>query len=160
VKARLLLNAGDNVGAVALLEIALKKDETHPKLLEEIGRIYKKEGNLEKAARYFEKGRKVAPVDGNWLRELIDIYLKEKDSPRLIDVLSEQVANDADDLKSRLQLANLLLEAKEFAKAEAIAWDALLIDVTNPEAQQAMLSALEGQNKVELLEKFKTRFQK
>ncbi len=160
VKARLLLNGGDSAGAIELIEGALKKDETDPKLLEELGRIYKKEGTLEKAATIFEKGRKVAPVDGNWLRELIEIYEKQKDTTRLIDVIGEQVANDADDLKSRLRLANLLLDAKDFAKAETIAWDALLIDVTDKNAQKAMLDALEGQKKTELMEKLKARFEK
>ena len=78
---------------------------------------------------------------------MIEIYTKAEDADKLIDVLKEQVGNDPDDLKSRIKLAKLLSGAKKFAEAEEVARDAIRIDVTDAEAQKALLEALDGQKK-------------
>jgi Flp pilus assembly protein TadD len=68
------------------------------------------------------------------------------------------VGNDPDDLKSRHALAKLLLDTKKFAEAEQVARDAVRIDVTDADAQKALLEALVGQNKGAEADTLRKRF--
>jgi thioredoxin-like negative regulator of GroEL len=68
------------------------------------------------------------------------------------------VGNDPDDLKSRIKLAQLLNGSKKYAEAEEIARDAVRIDVTDGEAQKALLEALDGQKKPDEADKLRKRF--
>jgi tetratricopeptide (TPR) repeat protein len=158
VKARLLSAAGDDDAAKQVLEAALKANPDDPKLILTLGRLAIEAKEWNRAAELFEKGRKIAPVDGDWLTVLIEIYTKTEDAEKLGDVLKEQVGNDPDDLKSRVKFAKLLCNGKKFAEAEPIARDAIRIDVTDKDAQQVLLEALEGQKKDAEVEAMKKRF--
>jgi cellulose synthase operon protein C len=158
VKARLLSAGGDDDGAREVIEAAAKANPEDPKLLLALGRMALEAKDWMKAAEQFEKGRKIAPVDGDWLPLLIEIYTKVENAEKLADALTEQVGNDPDDLKSRIKLAQLLSGSKKFAEAEVIARDAIRIDVTNAEAQKALVESLEGQQKDAEVEMLKKRF--
>jgi tetratricopeptide (TPR) repeat protein len=158
VKARLLTQAGDEEGSRSAIEAAVKANPDEPRLLAALGRMAMEAKDYTKAAEILERGRKIAPVDGDWLTLLIEIYTKVEDADKLLDVLKEQVGNDPDDLKSRIKLAGLLTAAKRFVEAEEAARDATRIDVTDKEAQKALLDALEGQNKGKEVEELKKRF--
>ncbi|HJZ92409.1 MAG TPA: tetratricopeptide repeat protein [Gemmataceae bacterium] len=158
VKFRLLTNAGDEEGARAALEEASKANPDDPRLILALGRVAMEAKDWAQAAEQLERGRKVAPIDGDWLAPLIEIYTKTEDAEKLTDVLREQVGNDPDDLKSRIKLAQLLSAAKKYGEAEQVARDALRIDVTDAAAQKALLEALEGQDKGEEAEKLRKRF--
>ncbi len=158
VKARLLAAGGDEEASRAVIEIAAKANPDDPKLTLALGRLAMEAKDLTKAADLFEKGRTVAPLDGDWLQLLIEIYTKLEDADKLTDVLKEQVGNDPDDLKSRLTLAKLYTASKKFVEAEEVARDAMRIDVTDVDAQKALLAALEGQNKSDEVERLKKRF--
>lgn len=158
VKARLLEAAGDEDGARLLIESASKANPDDPKLLLQIGRLALAGKDFARAAEVFEKGRKSSPLDGDWLPLLIQVYTKTEESEKLVDVLTEQVGNDPDDLGSRIKLARLLIDTKKFAEAEKIAWDATRVDVTNEEAQAVLLDALKGMGKNDVAERLKNRF--
>jgi cellulose synthase operon protein C len=158
VKARLLTAAGDEDGSKGAIEAAVKANPDDPRLLAALGRMAMETKDWMQAAEILERGRKLAPVDGDWLPLLIEVYTTVEDGEKLTDVLKEQVGNDPDDLKSRIKLATLLCRAKKFGEAEEVARDATRIDVTDAEAQKALLEALEGQNKTKEAEELKKRF--
>jgi tetratricopeptide (TPR) repeat protein len=160
VKARLLSSAGDEDAARHVVEAAMKTNPDDPRLLLAVGRMAMEAKDWQKAAEVFEKGRKSSPVDGDWLPVLIEIYTKTENTDKLVDVLKEQVGNDPDDLKSRIRLATLLSASKKFIEAEPVARDAMQIDATDPEAQKALLEALEGQKKEAEVALLKQRFAK
>jgi tetratricopeptide (TPR) repeat protein len=149
VKARLLAAAGDEDGSKQLIDAAVKANPDDPKLMIALGRMSMEAKDWGKAAELFERGRKVAPLDGDWLPMLIEIYTSLEEAEKLTDVLKEQVGNDPDDLKSRIKLAKLLSGAKKFVDAEVVARDAVRIDVTDPEAQKVLLEALDGLKKMD-----------
>jgi tetratricopeptide (TPR) repeat protein len=158
VKARLLTQAGDEAGSKAAIEAASKANPDDPRLLAALGRMAMESKDWTQAAEILERGRKLAPVDGDWLPLLIEIYTKTEDAEKLIDVLQEQVGNDPDDLKSRVKLAKLLCASKKFAEAEEVARDATRIDVTDKGAQDVLIEALEGAKKTKEVEELKKRF--
>jgi tetratricopeptide (TPR) repeat protein len=158
VKARLLALAGDDAESRAVMEAAQKANPDDYRLVLALGRMAMEAKDWSKAAELFEKGRKSAPLDADWLPMLIEIYTALEDNDKLADVLREQVGNDPDDLKNRQSLAKLLNETKKFAEAEEVARDAIRIDVTDAEAQKLLLAALEGQNKSEEADALRKRF--
>ncbi|MEI5579300.1 hypothetical protein, partial [Streptomyces brasiliscabiei] len=66
--------------------------------------------------------------------------------------------NDPDDLKSRVKLAKLLTAAKKYDDAEAVARDAIRIDVTDAAAQKILLEALKGAKKTDEADALRKRF--
>jgi uncharacterized protein HemY len=158
VKARLLSLAGDEEGSREVIEAAVRANPDDSRLTLTLGRLAMEAKDWAKAAEQFEKGRKTAPLDADWLPHLIEIYTKTEDVEKLTDVLREEVGHDPDDLKSRVQLAKLLVGAKRFPEAEEVARDAIRIDVTDGDAQKALLEALDGQNKAEEAQTLRKRF--
>jgi predicted Zn-dependent protease len=160
VKARLLARGGDDDGATALLEKALKAKPDDVRLIATVGKLYVEKKEWEKAAELFEKGRKIAPYDADWLEQLAKIYKETKDTAKLNSVLGELVSQDPDELDGRVRLAKSTLEAGDFAKAEAFARDALMIDVSNADAKDALVEALKKQKKDAEAEKIEKRYAK
>ncbi|HKB03487.1 MAG TPA: tetratricopeptide repeat protein [Gemmataceae bacterium] len=158
VKARLLSLAGDEDGSREVIEAAARANPDDSRMTLALGRLAMEAKDWTKAAEQFEKGRKTAPLEGDWLPHLIEIYTKVEDTEKLTDVLREQVGNDPDDLKNRIQLAKLLVGARKHAEAEEVARDAIRIDVTDGDAQKALLEALDGQNKDEEAKALRKRF--
>ena len=90
---------------------------------------------------------------------LDEIYTQVKDRDKRISVLRETAGNDPDDLKARLALAELLLDAKQPAEAEIAARDALQIDVLSEQGRKLLLQALTDQKKDAEAEKVRKRFE-
>ncbi len=160
VKARLLARGGDDDAATALLEKALKAKPDDVRLIATVGKLYVERKEWEKAAELFEKGRKIAPYDADWLEQLAKIYKETKDTAKLNSVLGELVSQDPDELDGRVRLAKSSLEAGEFAKAEAFARDALMIDVSNADAKDALIESLKKQKKDAEADKIEKRYAK
>ena len=158
VKARLLAAAGDDDEARQVMAAAVRANPDDFRLVLALGRMAAEAKDWARAAEQFEKGRKAAPLDSEWLPMLIAVYTESGEKDKLADVLREQVGNDPDDLKSRQALATLLLETKKYAEAEQVARDAIRIDVTDADAQKALLDALEGQNKADEAKALRERF--
>jgi tetratricopeptide (TPR) repeat protein len=160
VKARLLRNGGDDEGALGVLEAALKAKPNDPKLLIAIGRVYLERKEFAEAAKVFEKGRQVAPLEADWLEQLIKLYKELKETEKLNAALAEMISYDPDELDGRVRLAKWNLEAGKFAVAEEFARDALLIDVAHTDAKDILIEALRKQNKNTEADKIEKRYAK
>ena len=110
------------------------------------------------AAAVLEHGRKVCPLDGDWLEQLARLYKMTEETDKLLGVLQELVIQDPDELDGRVRLARVSLEAGKPADAERFAKDALHIDVNNEDARKALIEALKGQSKTAEVEKLLKRF--
>ncbi|MCU0704058.1 MAG: tetratricopeptide repeat protein [Fimbriiglobus sp.] len=160
VKARLFLRGGDDDAANEVLEKAQKARPDDVRLMALVGRLHVEKKEYEKAAELFEKGRKLAPLDSDWLEQLAKIYKETKDTTKLNSVLAELVAQDPDELDGRVRLAQSSLELGNFARAEAFARDALMIDVSNADAKNALIEALKKQKKDAEAAKIEKRYAK
>jgi tetratricopeptide (TPR) repeat protein len=147
VKARLLLQGGDQAGARELLEAALDRDNPEPKVLRELGKMHYEAGEFAKAAEMFELGRKAEPNDADWLLNLARVYAQSGEKDKQIAVLKDLVPTDADDLEHRKRLARLCEEAGRHAEAERYAREALEIDIRDGEVRETLLKALAAQKK-------------
>lgn len=156
IRSRLLQLAGDTEGAIETLNAALEEDGDNPRLLLALGRVELESKNIERAAEVFERGRKVAPLDGDWLEQLARIYDAAEQSEKLVSVLEEIAAHDPDDLASRIRLAGLLLKAGDAKQALTFARQAIQIDVNSDEARQVLLECLKktGGNADEMQRRF------
>jgi cytochrome c-type biogenesis protein CcmH/NrfG len=160
VKAKLLKRGGEDDEAKAVLEKALKAKPEDPRLLATVGRLHLEQKEYKEAAELFEKGRKVAPDAADWLEQLARIYKETKEGDKLAAVLGELVAQDPDELDGRVRLAKSNLELGRFAEAEAFARDALMIDVANADAKDALVEALRKQKKDAEADKIEKRYAK
>lgn len=158
LKARLLVRAGDEDGAKELLESALKESPEDVRLINLVAKFHLDAEQYDKAAELLEKGRTLAPLDGDWNEQLVRLYTATKDSAKLVAVLKEIVSRDPDELAGRVKLAKAALEAKQFKDAEAFARDALMIDVASEDARNALVDALTAQGKDAEVEKLKKKF--
>src|SRR5262249_54503317 len=70
VKARLLVQAGDEDEARKLLESALNREQPEPKVLQALGKLYFEAKEFAKAAEIYELARKAQPYESKWLTEL------------------------------------------------------------------------------------------
>ena len=147
VKARLLSRAGDDPAAREVVAAAQAANPDDSKLLRELGRLAVEEKDYPAATKLYEHGRKVAPLDGDWLEQLARLYRLTEETDKLASVLEELVGHDPDELDGRIRLARAKLTAGKPADAERFALDALRIDVTSKEAREAMVEALRAQGK-------------
>lgn len=158
VKARLLAAAGETDGAQGVLEAALAAYPDEPKLLLAAARLATDAKEYKAAAKHLEHGRKVAPLDGDWLEQLARVYKATEETDKLISVLKELIAQDPDELDGRVRLARVSLEANKPEEAEKFARDALHIDVGSEDARKALLEALKAQGKTAEIETLQKRF--
>jgi tetratricopeptide (TPR) repeat protein len=158
VKARLLDRDKDPAAARAVLEEAAKENPDDPRVLIALGRQLIAAEELEAAAAAFERGRRAAPHDADWLPELARLYNTLDRTAELTGVLAELAARDPDDRPVRVKLARLLL-ADQPAEAERIAWEALRLDLRDPEARAVLLDALKARGKDAEAAKVAKRFE-
>lgn len=158
VKARLLKLADDEVSARKLIEAAVAAKPDEARLRSVLARMCLESKEFVAAAEQYEHCRKVAPIDGNWLDHLEEIYMKLDDKEKLLSVLKEKVVNSADDLQARLKVAEMLLDAKKPSEAEPYALDALQIDVLDAKARKLLIQALKEQKKDAEVEKIEKRY--
>jgi tetratricopeptide (TPR) repeat protein len=160
VKAKLLLQGGDQDDAQALLEAAVDRASPEPKVVLELGKIYYEAGELVKAEEMFELGRKAEPYDSQWLQELARVYAQTGEKQKQIAVLKDLVPTDADDLEHRKRLARMLLDEGKFAEAEHYARESLEIDIRDAEVRETLYQALAGQKKEAEADRLKKMLEK
>lgn len=158
VKARLMKADGDDVAARKLIEAAVEAKGDDSRLRAYLARMCLESKEFAAAAEHFEHCRRLAPLDGEWLEFLEEIYVKIDDKDKLISVLKEKIANNADDIKARIKLAEMLLDAKKPAEAEPFALEAIQIDVLSMEARKLLVQALKEQKKDAEAEKIEKRY--
>ena len=123
------------------------------------GKLYLDLKDTDKAAATFEKGRKAAPGDADWLDALAKVYgIANKPDP-LAPVLAEQILASPDDLALHIRLAKLYTNAGKHADAERVARAALYIDLMNVEAKGLLLTALAAQKKDKEVEAIRKRYE-
>jgi tetratricopeptide (TPR) repeat protein len=159
VQARLLARDKDDKGALEVLETARKENPDDPRVLLALGRAYIEAKDLAKAADAYERGRKVAPLDYDWLTELARIYNTLDRPDELISVLVEMAARDPQDLAARVKLAGLYFKKGRHADAERYAHEAIFVDVMNIDARDILIDALKAQKKDAEAEKIAKRFE-
>jgi len=147
VKARLLIDAGDDDQARTLLESALNLQSPDPKVLLALGKMYYESRDFGKAANLYERAHHFQPHEAKWLSELLRVYAQAGNKEKQIDVLKKLVPTDADDLDMRKRLGRMLLEVQKYAEAERYAKEALEIDVRDVEARELLLKSLTAQKK-------------
>jgi tetratricopeptide (TPR) repeat protein len=147
VKAKLLLDAGDDEQARSLLEQAVDPRHPEPKVLQLLGKIYYESREFKKAAEMFELGNKSQPYENHWLMELSRALGAAGEMKRQVEVLERLVRTDADEYQQRKRLAQMLLGARRFPEAEKYAREALEVDVRDAEARDMLEQALLAQNK-------------
>lgn len=147
VKARILTREKDNAGAKELLTAALAASPDDYRLLLALGKLHIAAKDWKAAAKVFEHGRKVAPLDGNWLEQLTQIYGETMQDSELLGVLTELANQDPDALPVRLKLAKTHQAAKRLTEAEHWAREVLFIDVKHEEGKTLLLEVLRAQDK-------------
>ncbi len=158
VQARILIRGGEVEEATKLLETALKAKPDDYRLLQLVGRLYIEQMQFKEAAVLFEQGQKLHPLQGDWLEQLARIYAETKEVEKLIPTLATIVSQDPDDLPSRLKLAKLYFDAKNYAEASKIAEDALRIDVNQAEALEMYIDCLKNLEQDDLATKVLSRY--
>ncbi|MCI0377912.1 MAG: tetratricopeptide repeat protein [Gemmataceae bacterium] len=159
VKARLLNDSGDSDLALELLEAAAREpDCDDTKLLKFLGNIQFENKKFSQAAETLERCRKLDPDDPSWLRQLAKIYDQAGETQKLVSILKDEAALDPDDLSLRKKLVQNL--KGNHAEVEKYARQGLEIDVLDPVCQEAILEALEAQNKEKELQEMKKLLEK
>jgi tetratricopeptide (TPR) repeat protein len=129
VKARLLVTIGDDDAALDVLKPALDEKKPNERVIDLLGELQMKAGNLAEAERLYEIARKDDPYHSKWISSLARVHLRQKDETKLLKDLEHLAANDADDLDVRRTLAERYLAKGQPEQAEKWAMDCLHIDV-------------------------------
>jgi len=141
-KARLLVTIGDEDAARALLEPALDPARPNERVIDLLGTLQMKAGNLAEAERVYELGRRDDPYQTRWVANLARVHLRQKDQAKFLADLATIADNDADDLEVRKALAEKNLAAGSADQAARWAGECLLIDVYDPETHALLGDAL------------------
>jgi cellulose synthase operon protein C len=155
VKARLLLDAGDEEPARALLEKALDRKNPNAKVVQILGKLYYEAKAFDKAADLYEIEHAAEPTETKWLIELGRAYTQLGNRDKLLGVLEQLTLADPDDIAQRKKLAGMFLEDKRMPQAERYAREALEIDVRDKTARTILEKALTEQKKTAELEELK-----
>jgi predicted Zn-dependent protease len=147
VVARLVLTAGEQDRAIAMLEKCLDREAPQENVLALLARLKSDSDEPAAAEELYRLGAKKFPQDVQWLQALARLYLKSNEDKKLFDVLARLADRDADDLPMRKKLAQLALRAKNFAAAAHWATQALYIDVKDVETHRMLGEALVGEKK-------------
>lgn len=147
VLARLAKLAGDKDEQKKLLEDALDRANPDVRVLRELGQLHYDAMNWARAVELFKLGRTAEPFDTSWDEQLARVYAQTNEKKELIGVLRKLVESDADDIDRRKRLARLLDESSDFPGAEKAARQVLEINVTDKDAREILLRALEKQNR-------------
>ncbi|GAC1466771.1 MAG: hypothetical protein NVSMB9_07670 [Isosphaeraceae bacterium] len=142
VKARLLVTIGDDDAALALLKPAFDPEKPNERVIDLLGSLQMKAGNLDEAERLYDLAHRDDPGQTKWVANLARIHLRKKDNARFLDDLAILAANDADDLDVRKALAEKHLAAGAAAEAEKWATECLYINVYDPECHVLLADAL------------------
>ncbi len=113
VLARLARLSGDDDAATELLRPALDQEPTDADALALLAELLTAAEDGAGAQRCYERGLKVFPADDRWLKGLARIYLSKQDNAKLLPILTQLAAKDADNLTLRKKLAQLTLAAND-----------------------------------------------
>lgn len=142
--ARLDAREGRTQEAIGLLEKCLDPDKPEPKALNLLASLKLKKEDYAEAARLYQLGARLQPHDLRWLRALALVYARTKDQGRLAEVFEKIASGDPDHLVSRVELARMALQRRNYEDAVRWANQALQIDVTEASLHQLLAESLAG----------------
>src|SRR5262249_15080282 len=87
VKARLLIDAGEDDQARSLLESALNLQSPDPKVLLALGKMYYESRDFGKAVNLYERAQAFQPHEAKWLSELLRVHTQAGNKDKQIEVL-------------------------------------------------------------------------
>jgi len=159
VLARLKQREKDRVGAIAILEDALKEHPQDARLLRALSRLLLQEQRPERAIEVLEQLRQLRLSDEEALEALAELYERLERPRDQIAVLAELAQVRPDDLAVRKQLARLCHRLREWKQAAQWAEAALWIDVGDAEAKELLLGALEALGQQAEIQRVTARYQ-
>jgi len=138
VLARVWLVIGENEQAYEALTASLDKQHPNSRALHLLAGLELKLEHYDEAARLYELGTKQFPNDPLWAKSLVRLYLKSGEKTKLVPLLSKLAESDADDLVMRKKLAQLAVDAHDYAAARRWSQDALHIDVLDVDSHRTL----------------------
>jgi tetratricopeptide (TPR) repeat protein len=159
VLARLKEKDKDRIGAITLLETALKKYPQDVRLLRALSRLLVLERRLQRAIEVLEHLRTLRLADDEILETLAELYAQQMRPREQIAVLTELAQMRPDDLTVRKQLAHLYHQLQDPKQTAHWAEAALWIDVLDVQAKDLLLQALEAMGQKEEIQRLSRRYQ-
>jgi len=129
VKAQLLVTIGEDDTALAVLEPALDPKQPNERVIDLLGELKMKAGQLDEAESLYELARKDDPFRTKWISWLARIHLRQKKTAQFLSDLAMIASFDADNLDVRKALAERHLAAGDAAAAARWAGECLYINV-------------------------------
>lgn len=145
VLARLLMRAGDVKQAVKVLNDSLDRAAPNARHLALLAGLKLKAEDYSAAAELYELGKKLEPGNIQWTQSLARVYLKMGDDAKLMVPLAALAEHDFDDAVTRKKLAQLALNAKDFAAAKRWATEVSHIEAKDLDAYLLIAKAAAGQ---------------
>jgi Tfp pilus assembly protein PilF len=160
VKAQLLVTIGDNDAALAILEPALDPEHPNERVIDLLGELKMKAGQLDEAEALYELARKDDPIRTKWISWLARIHLRQKKTAQFLKDLAMIAAFDADNLDVRKALAERHLATGDAAAAEKWANECLYINVYDPAIHVLLADAqAAGKKFAPAIEEYQTALQ-
>ncbi len=131
VLAKMEFTIGKEKEALAMLEPIVDSAKPNPDVIDLLAAIRMKQKEYSKAAELYQMLSKADPLNQKWQEGLARVYLIDKQTQKLSPILKSIAHLDADNISVRQKLAELSLEAKEYAEASKWAYEALYIDVSD-----------------------------
>jgi tetratricopeptide (TPR) repeat protein len=157
VKAQLLVTIGEDAAALAILEPALDPKQPNEKVIDLLGELKMKAGQLEEAESLYEIARKDDPFRTKWISWLARIHLRQKKTAQFLSDLAMIAAFDADNLDVRKALAERHLASGDAGAAAKWAEECLHINVYDPAVHVLLADAnAAGKKYAEAIEEYET----
>jgi tetratricopeptide (TPR) repeat protein len=157
VKAQLLVTIGEDDTALAILEPALDPKQPSEKVIDLLGELKMKAGQLDEAESLYEIARKDDPFRTKWISWLARIHLRQKKTAQFLSDLAMIASFDADNLDVRKALAERHLAAGDAAAAARWAEDCLHITVYDPAVHVLLADAqAAGKKYADAIEEYQT----
>lgn len=144
VLARVYLVIGDQDRAIELLERGFNRQQPHRDIVYLLALLRMQQKEYPEATEFFELGSRIEPYNPLWLKGLTRIYLLSNQEEKLLESLKQLAQLDADDFKIRKKLAQLHLQREEYELALHWGYEALYVDVLDPEVHQWIAQAAEA----------------
>jgi tetratricopeptide (TPR) repeat protein len=142
VVARTRLFEGNASGAKEALRAAFDPHSPDPEALALLVDLTLNEKDYAAAETLLTLGAARFPAAANWQAGLAAVYRGTGRTEKLAATLERQAGRDADDFKTRMELADLAAQAGKFGAAARWSDEALQIDVTDAGAHAALAKAL------------------
>jgi predicted Zn-dependent protease len=157
VKAQLLVTIGDNDAALEVLEPALDPKKPNERVIDLLGELKMKAGQLDDAEKLYEIAHHDDPFRITWISWLARIHLRQKKTGEFLSDMARIASFDADNIDVRKALAERYLAQGDAGAAEKWAGDCLHINVYDPAIHVLLADArAAGKRYAEAVEEYQT----